>query len=267
MKLPGIGPYTAGAVASFAFDVRAPIVEANTLRVLARLTAYEGDPTSTGGQRHLWQTAEGLLPRRGAGRFNYALMELGALVCKPARPLCKECPVAQNCSAFQQGAQDEIPRLQSRQKPTAVREAAVVVRRNGHVLLRQRGKGERWESMWDFPRFEVASEGPLFVRDELIAKVHAQTGVIIEPGGLFATIKHGVTRFRITLDCYEARPVGGRVRSTAVKPVRWTPLRELPVLPLSVSGRKIARLVSGTSAASTSLPPSRRASQMRSAQS
>jgi A/G-specific adenine glycosylase len=243
MRLPGVGRYTAGAVASFAFDVPAPIVEVNTLRVLTRLTAYKGDPASTAGQRFVWQTAEDLLPRNGAGRFNYALMELGAIVCKPAAPRCEACPVTAHCAAFQLGLQSELPRLAAKPKVTAVREAAVVVRRNGHVLLRQRPKGERWEGMWDFPRFELASEGPLFVRDELIAKVREQTGVAIEPGGVLKTLKHGVTRFRITLDCYEARPAGGRVRSTAQRPVRWTPLAELTLLPLSVSGRKIAGLI------------------------
>jgi A/G-specific adenine glycosylase len=243
MKLPGIGRYTAGAIASFAFDVPAPIVETNTQRVLTRLIAYRGDPASTEGQRLIWNAAEALVPRQGAGRFNYALMELGAIVCKPALPLCDQCPVQGHCAAFQSGLQNELPRLAPRVKPTPVREAAVVVRRNGHVLLRQRSKGERWESMWDFPRFELASEGPLFVRDELIAKVREQTGVRIEPGCLLKTIKHGVTRFRITLDCYEAQPAGGRVRCTRERPVRWTPIAELPALPLSVSGRKIADAV------------------------
>jgi A/G-specific adenine glycosylase len=244
MRLPGIGRYTAGAVASFAYDTPAPIVEVNTLRVIARLTAFAGDPAGTTGQRFIWKTAEELVPRKGAGRFNYALMELGAVVCKPAQPRCEACPVTAHCAAFQQGRQNKLPRLAAKPKPTAVREAAVVVRRNGHVLLRQRGKGERWENMWDFPRFELASEGPLFVREELIAKVREQTGVTIEPGGVLKTIKHGVTRFRITLDCYEALPAGGRVRSTAERPVRWTPLAELAHLPLSVSGRKIAGLIS-----------------------
>ncbi|MBA3480880.1 MAG: A/G-specific adenine glycosylase [Pirellulales bacterium] len=243
MRLPGVGRYTAGAVASFAFDVPAPIVEVNTLRVLTRVTAYQGDPASTDGQRFVWQTAEALLPRKGAGRFNYALMELGAIVCKPAAPRCVACPVTAHCAAFQLGLQNVLPRLAAKPKVTAVREAAVVVRRNGHVLLRQRPKGERWEGMWDFPRFELASEGPLFVRDELIAKVREQTGVAVEPGGVIKTLKHGVTRFRITLDCYEARPAGGRVRSTAERPVRWTPLADLTRLPLSVSGRKIAGLI------------------------
>jgi A/G-specific adenine glycosylase len=229
-------------VASFAFDVPAPIVEVNTLRVLTRLTAYKGDPASTEGQRFVWQTAEDLLPRKGAGRFNYALMELGAIVCKPAAPRCEACPVTAHCAAFQRGLQNVLPRLAAKPKVTAVREAAVVVRRNGHVLLRQRPKGERWEGMWDFPRFELASEGPLFVRDELIAKVREQTGVAIEPGGVLKTIKHGVTRFRITLDCYEARPAGGRVRSSAERPVRWTPITALSKLPLNVTARQIAAL-------------------------
>jgi A/G-specific adenine glycosylase len=267
MKLPGVGRYTAGAVASFAFDTPAPIVEVNTLRVLARLTAFTGDPPSTTGQRFIWRMAEELVPPKGAGRFNYALMELGAVVCKPVAPRCEACPVTAHCAAFQQGLQDELPRLPMKPKPTAVREAAVVVRRNGCVLLRQRGKGERWENMWDFPRFELASEGPLFVREELIAKVREQTGVLIEPGGVFKTIKHGVTRFRITLVCHEARPAGGRVRSTLERPVRWTPLADLPQLPLSVSGRKIAMFVSDRASASTSRQSSRPAKQKRSAQS
>jgi A/G-specific adenine glycosylase len=243
MRLPGVGRYTAGAVASFAYDVPAPIVEVNTLRVLTRLTAYTGEPATTEGQRFVWQTAEDLLPRKGAGQFNYALMELGAIVCKPATPRCEACPVTAHCAAFQQGLQNELPRLAAKPKITACREAAVVVRRNGQVLLRQRPKGERWEGMWDFPRFELASEGPLFVRGELIAKVREQTGVAIEPGGVLKTLKHGVTRFRITLDCYDARPAGGRVRSTADRPVRWTPIGKLTHLPLSVSGRKIAELI------------------------
>src|SRR5690606_7504990 len=113
------------------------------------------------------------------------------------------------------------------------------VRKPGRVLLRQRAKGERWEGMWDFPRFPLDGEGPLFVRRELVDGVREQTGVEIEPGALLKTIKHGVTRYRITLDCYEARATGGRIRSTESSPVRWTPLADLSGLPLSVTARKI----------------------------
>jgi A/G-specific adenine glycosylase len=243
MKLPGVGRYTAGAVASFAYDVRAPIVETNTQRVLARLTGYRDEVATTSGQRFIWSAAEALLPAKGAGRFNLALMELGAVVCKPNEPKCEACPVRMHCEAFAEGLQRDIPRLAAKPKVTAVREAAVVVRKSRRVLLRQRAKGERWEGMWDFPRFELAAEGPLLVRDELIAKVREQTGVDIAPGALLKTLKHGVTRYRITLDCYEAQAVGGRLRSTFERPVKWMSVPEMSELPLSVTARKIANII------------------------
>jgi A/G-specific adenine glycosylase len=243
LQLPGVGRYTAGAIASIAYDLPAPILEANTIRLLSRLVGYRDDPTKAAGQRVLWQTAEDLLPRRDVARFNQASMELGSLVCTPVAPRCDECPLALYCVARQRGWQAEIPAPTRKAAITAVREAAVVVRKNGAVLLRQCGPDERWTGLWDFPRFPLAAEGPLFVHDELAAGVATLTGVQVEPAGLLHTLKHTVTRFRITLECYAARPVGGRVRSTAAAPVRWQPLSAIEALPLSMTGRKLAKLV------------------------
>src|SRR5690606_33776006 len=105
------------------------------------------------------------------------------------------------------------------------------------VLVRQCGPNERWTGLWDFPRFPLESEGPMFASQEIANKVREQTGITCTPRGLLHTLKHGVTRFRITLDCYRADFVSGRVRS----PVRWVGPRELAELPLSVTGRKIAQ--------------------------
>ena len=203
--LPGIGRYTAGAIASIAFDQRAPILEANTIRLLSRLIAYREDPTKSAGQRLLWQTAEELLPRKEIAEFNQALMELGSLVCRPQQPDCEQCPAMGLCMAHEQGWENEIPAVGRKMQYVDVREAAVVVRKNGRVLLRLCAPEERWAGLWDFPRFEIDSEGPLFAGDELVEKVQEQTGIVVRPGALLKTIKHGVTRFRITLDCYEAR--------------------------------------------------------------
>jgi len=242
-SLPGIGRYTAGAIVSIAFERRAPILEANTIRLFARLLAYRDDPMKAVGQRLLWHTAEQVLPRKEIAQFNQALMELGSLVCTPNNPRCDECSVAVLCAANELSLQKSIPLSSRKMKFTDVSEAAVVVRKNGKVLLRRCDEGERWAGLWDFPRFEIESEGPLFVRDELIDKVRRQTGVEIQPGGLLKTIKHGVTRFRITLECYEAAFASGRVSSTKAKPVRWVPTPQLIDLPLSTTGRKIAKLV------------------------
>ncbi len=140
-------------------------------------------------------------------------------------------------------AQATIPLQTQKVKFTDLSEAAVVVRKNGKVLLRQCAADERWAGLWDFPRFELDSEGPLFVHDELIAKVKAQTGVSIKPGALLNTIKHGVTRYRITLDCYEAEFTAGKLRTSATKTLRWCPSGELQQVPLSTTGRKLAKLI------------------------
>ena len=245
--LPGIGRYTAGAIVSIAYDERAPILEANTIRLFARLIGYREDPTKSAGQKVLWQTAEDVLPRKQIANFNQALMELGSLVCKPANPLCGECPVASLCIANQAGAQASIPFSTKKVKFTDINEAAVVVRKNGKVLLRQCGEDERWAGLWDFPRFALESEGPLFVRDELITKVEEQTGITIEPGGLLKTIKHGVTRYRITLDCYEAKCMSGKLKRSAGKRLRWCAMKELCDMPLSSTGRKIAKFITSES--------------------
>lgn len=242
-KLPGIGRYTAGAIVSIAFDRPAPILEANTVRLFSRLVAYRGDTTSTAGQKRLWQVAEELLPAKDFSRFNQALMELGSLVCTPVDPDCRRCPASKLCHAHREGIVHEIGRTKKRLKFTEVREAAVVVRKQGKVLLRQCGADERWSGLWDFPRFAIDSEGPLFAKREIEQKVERQTGVTCCLGPQLKTIKHGVTRFRITLDCYEATQTGGRLRNTRQMPARWITPAELVDYPLSTTGRKIAKLL------------------------
>ena len=137
-SLPGFGRYTANAVLSQAFDRRLPIVEANSRRVLCRLFGVEQAPKESAVQELLWQHAESLLPNKGVGDFNQALMELGALVCTPANPSCGDCPLAGVCRANLQGRQDQIP---LRAKPVAVtqiEEVAVIVRKKDRLLLVQR---------------------------------------------------------------------------------------------------------------------------------
>jgi A/G-specific adenine glycosylase len=243
--LPGIGRYTAGAIASIAFDQRAPILEANTIRLLSRLIAYSEDPTKSAGQRLLWQTAEEVLPRQNVARFNQALMELGSLVCTPKRPRCDACPVARLCAAREAGLEEAIPRSGRKTKFVNVTEAAVVVRKNGQILLRQCPEGQRWAGLWDFVRFEIESEGPSLVRDELVAKVQQQTGIVVEPGPLFKTIRHGVTRYRIRLDCYAARYLSGKISRNNGSKLRWARPADLDGYPLSTTGRKLANFIRG----------------------
>ncbi|QDU58506.1 A/G-specific adenine glycosylase [Aeoliella mucimassa] len=243
MQLPGIGRYTAGAIVSIAYDKPAPILEANTLRLLGRLVALREDPTKSAGQKLLWGVAGELLPGSEVSRFNQALMELGSLVCTPREPKCSECPAESLCQARQLGVLEELLPTTKKTTYTDLREAALVVRRGEKVLLRQCGEGERWAGLWDFPRYAVESEGPLWATKELEEKLTAQTGVEANVGPLIKTIKHGVTRYRITLDCYDAAHRGGRLKSTRATPTEWVALAKLGDYPLSTTGRKIAKIV------------------------
>src|SRR6185436_3645748 len=138
-QLPGIGRYTAGAIASIAFGRRSPILEANTIRLLSRLVGYRGDPQSSAGQRVLWAVAEEILPQKKVAPFNQALMELGSLICTPSEPKCDACPLSNVCRARAAGLQQEIPPSKPRPAYTELREAAVIVRKNGSVLMRRCG--------------------------------------------------------------------------------------------------------------------------------
>lgn len=250
-KLPGVGRYTAGAIASIAFDQPAPIVEANTARLYARLLALRGPLAGTAAQKALWGFAESIVPQRDASRFNQALMELGSLVCKPTAPACESCPVAAHCRAFAEGLTGSIPAPAVRPTVESVHQIAVVVRRGETVLLRQCGPSERCAGLWDFARFDGArsegarsegvrssSEADSADLESIVRGVRELTGVACKPTRRLGTLKHGVTRFRITLDCWLAT-----WRSGSPRGAEWAPIPELADRPLSVTGRKIAQLL------------------------
>jgi A/G-specific adenine glycosylase len=220
---------TAGAVASIAFGAPVPAVDGNVRRVLARLYDLEQP-----ADRTLRELAGSLLPSDRPGDFNQALMELGSLVCTPVAPKCSKCPLASLCAAFAAGLQQEIPPAKAPRQYTELREAAVVIRKKRRVLVRRCGEGERWSGLWDFPRFTLQAERPLFAGEEIVTKVRDQTGVTCAPGPLLKTIKHGVTRYRITLDCYRAVYQSGRARSSNGSPARWIPLAEMADYPLGI---------------------------------
>jgi A/G-specific adenine glycosylase len=241
-SLPGIGRYTAGAIVSIAFDTPAPILEANTVRLFSRLIGVRDAPASSAAQALLWQLAEAVVPRRRCGAFNQALMELGSLLCTPRAPRCHECPVSGLCAAFRSGDQERIPKPRASAQIEDVREAAVVVRRGVKVLLRRCTVDERWGGLWDFLRFPLVARRGSSLQTELVEKIERHSGLVVEPPCRIATLKHGVTRFRITLDCYLAESTDAK-RKLAAGTWKWVRLDDLEQFPLSVTGRKLARLI------------------------
>ncbi|GMU23879.1 MAG: A/G-specific adenine glycosylase [Phycisphaerae bacterium] len=158
MELPGVGRYTAGAIASIAYDVRAPVLDGNVGRVLMRVLAIDADPKAPATRALLWETAEALLPRARCGDFNQALMELGATVCSPKAPNCLLCPLQGICRAALEDLTDRIPPPVRRSKVKPVQVLVAAIEWNGRLLFVQRPSEGLWAGLWELPS-EVVEEG------------------------------------------------------------------------------------------------------------
>jgi A/G-specific adenine glycosylase len=156
-ELPGIGAYTAGAIASLAFDKREPLVDGNVARVFARLFGIDEEIRGAAVVKRLWEIAWRLVPEERPGRFNEALMELGATVCTPRDPRCGGCPVEALCAARATGRVLELPVIEAKKKVPVVKMVAAVLRRGPRVLLARRAEGGLFGGMWEPPMVEAAS--------------------------------------------------------------------------------------------------------------
>lgn len=188
LALPGIGPYTAGAVASFAFGQAQPIVDGNIARVLARVYDDATPVDSTAGTKRLWERAAALVRATDDPRsLNSALMELGQTHCSPGRPACGLCPIRAECRATEPEA---LPVKQARQEITAVTERVIFLRTSAGVLLEQES-GSRRTGLWKLPALPAAHEG--------------------SPPPVLMRASYGITRYKVTLWVHEWPDAGARV--------------------------------------------------------
>lgn len=240
LGLPGIGRYSAGAIASIAFGADEPAIDGNIVRVLTRLFALAGDPKRAPLAGRLWELARELLPPGRAGDFNQALMELGATVCTPKSPRCAACPVQRHCAALHADQVQVYPQSAPRPAPTLERRAVAWVKRAGRVLVvRAPANAARWSGMWQFPDVELgASQAP---RSALAKSIESSTGLHVEVGDELLELRHQVTRFRIELTVFACKAAGGRARALAYDEVRWAAEDDLGLLPMPAAHRKIAR--------------------------
>lgn len=249
-SLPGIGRYTAGAVASIAQGERAPIVDANVARVLSRICLLEGDLKSTGNQTRLWEESSRLVaePVARPEELNPALMELGALICTPRNPRCEVCPVAAQCGAYRTGRQNELPHIQARPELTPLHDVCAFVTREStegdtEVLLRRRPDepGIWWRGMWELPRTTVTAGEEA---GTALTRLGTELGVPLRAAGKIRTLKHGVTRYAITLECWQvdAEPLRG-VEFVETSTLAWVTWEAAKTLPLPSSMKSLLKVL------------------------
>jgi len=212
-ELPGVGDYTAAAVASIAFGLPHAVLDGNVVRVLSRLTAERGEVRSSSVRVRLQQAAQTMLDPRRPGDFNQALMELGATVCLPRNPQCLLCPLREHCLARVEGLQNELPVKLNQRDAVKLAIELLVIEKDGRILLRQRGAHEpRLASFWELPEPRHIPSARRSVK--------------------LGEFRHSITRHDYTIDVWRAEPV------KAPKGFRWIADDELPALPLATTARK-----------------------------
>ncbi len=230
-SLPGFGPYTAGAVASIAYDEPEPLVDGNVARVLARIFAIDSEPATKTFREATWSHAERLVRAGGEpGAWNQALMELGALVCTPREPKCATCPLEALCRARSEGRVDELPRPKARRAPIDVELQVLVVRERSRILLEQRPPTGRMASMWQLPTFET-SPGELLAPSLVLA--HPRF-IVDEPLGEF---RHTITCHKVHVSVSSARFIG----VPATGEMTWVESTALDALPRTGMTQKIVK--------------------------
>lgn len=274
LALPGIGRYTAGAICSIAFNQPTPILDGNVVRVLTRVFGIAENPKEKNVNARIWKLAEELVTRaakhplaRGSrheeartlksaignrqsamnqrfltsaataagncSALNQSLMELGALVCTPRNPQCGICPVKKLCVAFKENRIADLPHLGRREKTTARRCVAFAVEHEGKFLIRQRPAGVVNAHLWEFPNVEV-NGGPADVK-AIFKSEFRFAALKIAP---LASVKHSITRYRITLDAFAVRLKNPPARDAGV----WKTPVQMRALAFAAAHKKLATL-------------------------
>lgn len=240
LNLPGIGRYTAGAIASIAFGEVAPVLDGNVIRVFSRLIDLPDDVTQPAVKERLWKLAEEWLPTERPGDYNQALMELGRTICKPRNPLCKECPIQAHCQAFAHGTQTQRPVKKAKAAtPHYDVAAGIIWNTTGQLLIAQRPLDGLLGGLWEFPggKLEAGETLPECLKRELQEELAIEVAV----GDLYTVVQHAFTHFKITLHAFTCQYVSGEPQTIGVRDWAWVTPDQLDSYSFGKADREVIR--------------------------
>lgn len=240
-SLPGVGPYTSGAVLSIAYNVPVPAVDGNVFRVLSRVFLIEDDVSKPAARKKFEALAEFLIPPGEAASFNQSLMELGATLCIPKSPRCSGCPLQDLCGAYREGAQEELPVKGKKKPPRPVDMVAGIVRHGDKVLIARRPPEGLLAGMWEFPGGEVA-RGESH-EETLLCLLREKYGLRPAIGGHFASVQHTFSHLHWNLQAYTCVVTDDPPPES--EEVRWVDVWEATGFPMPVAHQKLAGALQG----------------------
>ena len=237
LSLPGVGLYTAGAIASIAFGRDEPLVDGNVTRVLCRLFRIRRDPRSGKVRRNLWSLAEALLPAGRAGSFNQAMMELGATVCLPRSPHCQECPLRKICSAKEHGEQEKLPIRAKKKSLPRLKVAVAVIYKNGRILIDKRKPDGLLGGLWEFPGGKVRKGESL--EAALSREIREELGITVRILHPLATVQHSYSHFSVTLHAFKCAYAAGTPTCRTCVDYKWVHPKQLKKYAFPAANKKI----------------------------
>jgi A/G-specific adenine glycosylase len=239
-NLPGIGRYTAAAIASLAFGVEVAALDGNIRRVLARVFDVSDPARSPEGEGRLWELAAAHLPPGQAGDYNQALMDLGATLCTPRNPNCPACPLKQVCQSFVLGIQDQRPVVLKRPATPHYIVTAAVICRQEQLLITQRPLDGLLGGLWEFPGGKLQPGETLAAC--LQREIQEELAIYVSVGACIGVYRHAYTHFKVTLHAFRCTLHNGSTPSPRqVKDLRWVAPADLPGFPMGKIDRQIAR--------------------------
>jgi len=242
LGLPGIGPYTAAAIASVAGNCDVAVIDANVTRVYARLFDIKEPVRERRVHQRLAEIAEKLLPRGQARAYNQALMDFGGLICTPKKPGCTICPVAGACAALQAGTVAERPMPVGKKEIITQRRVAGIIKANGRIFIQQRQSDDVWGGLWEFPGGEVIKGEE---ESSLGDRIFQDTGLSVQPLELIARVNHQYTHHKIILYCFLCALNAGNgdpvLRSASS--YRWIYPEQLEQFAFPAGPRKVLELI------------------------
>lgn len=240
-ELPGVGAYTAAAIASIAFGEAVPSVDGNVLRVCSRLWGLDTPLRDKALADEVRARLAPLIRAVNPSHFNQAMMETGALVCKPRNPLCGQCLLSRHCVAFRTQRTAELPVVARAARVPQYRIAVGVIWKRGRILIAKRAENQMLGGLWEFPGGK--RERGETLEQAVLREIAEETGLVVRVGRPYATVKHAYSHFRITMTAFRCEWVSGRARPKASVALKWIAPADLPGYPMPRANRRIAEAI------------------------
>lgn len=237
-KLKGIGPYTAAALLSIAYQLPHAVVDGNVLRVLARFYGIEEDIRSRQTQNQIQELADEVIPTDRPGDFNQALMELGATLCSTSNPECPSCPLSATCTAYRTAATDTLPYKSPAGKvPHHHIGVGIIVDKNDNLLIALRPEEAMLGGLWEFPGGKQKKDEA--IRSTVARELHEELGVEVEVLEKFTELKHAYSHFKITLHAFRCRIKTGKPNPKTSQELRWVSVSQLRDFPFPKANKTL----------------------------